>query len=120
MIHNKKSNQSVESDSELIQTLELAKKDIKTVIITEFLMFMKLSGKQKIKKRLIKFLVVNTISKVKCAPGRINVRLGIAKEKINNLESINSRDYLKQKEKKMKNTEIISDLWNNLSHLTYG
>lgn len=45
MIHNKKSNQSVESDSELIQTLELAKKDIKTVIITEFLMFMKLSGK---------------------------------------------------------------------------
>lgn len=28
MIHNKKSNQSVESDSELIQTLELAKKDI--------------------------------------------------------------------------------------------
>lgn len=73
----------METNSELTQMSELAKKDIKGVITTVFHMFRKLNRVTEEKKiTQIKFLKMKTMCDIKDTSKSINGRLDTVKEKI--------------------------------------
>lgn len=72
---------SIINKLELTQILELAKNDLKTVVMPEFHLFIKLSrAVESIKEKNINFLVESTISEMKYVSDRISGRLDSEEE----------------------------------------
>lgn len=72
---------SIINQLELTQILELAKNDLKTVVMPGFHLFIKLSrAVESIKEKNINFLVESTISEMKYVSDRISGRLDSEEE----------------------------------------